>query len=183
MSGGYLYTDRRRIASVPELDVKDPALAHDLSQRPVVDVDPTVPALQPAEADSAQPSRVDVEYNIKPLQLHFGEYMRHHATARDSKSWGDTFKQLLPGVVGDASLLMMGDVPVATFRRDTKLAMKKLEAEQPHVIEKYTTMQWVPVFDQEAFRKAEPDLFHAYRGRSFRLVRSGPGAGMILPTS
>lgn len=177
MSGGYLYTDRRRVASVPELDVRDRALAQDLAQRPVADIDPTTDALVP------DPVHKDIEYNIKPLQLHFGEFLRHHATARDSTDWTKTFKSLVPGVVGDASLLVMGDVPVATFRRNGQFAFKKLEAEQPHIVAKYTTMQLVPVFDREKFAEEMPDMYYAYRARPFRLVRSGPGAGMILPTA
>lgn len=177
MSGGYLYTDRRRVASVPELDVQDQALAQDLAQRPVADIDPTTDALVP------DPAHKDIEFNIKSLQLHFGEFMRHHAVARDSTSWTKTFKSLVPGVVGDASLLVMGDVPVATFRRNGQLAEEKLKKEQPQIIAKYTTMRWVPVFDRERFAKEEPDLYRAYRARPFRLVRSGPGAGMILPTA
>ena len=171
MSDRYLYTDRRGMKEVPQLDVPDKALANDLAERPSTYIDPKMPALDP-DPEENKP----VEYNIKPLKMHFGEFLRHHATAADSKSWLDQFKHLLPGVVGNASQLMMGDEPVATFRRDAQLSKSRLEKEQPHIIAKYTRMKWVEVFDKDAFQKEEPALYEAYRGRSFRLVRKGSAA-------
>ena len=162
---------------VPQLDVPDKALANDLVERPSTYIDPGMPALAP-DPDG----RKDTEYNIKPLKMHFGEFLRHHATAADSGDWLKQFKHLLPGVVGDASQLMMGDEPVATFRRDAQLSLSRLEREQPDIIAKYTTWKWMEVFDKEAFKKEEPALYEAYRGRSFRLVRKGAAAGLILPS-
>ena len=177
MSERYLYTDRRGVKEVPQLDVTDKALANDLAERPSAYIDPKMPALEP-DPEEKKP----VEYNIKPLKMHFGEFLRHHATAADSGDWLKQFKHLLPGVVGDASQLMMGDEPVATFRRDAQLSVSRLEREQPGIIAKYTKMKWVEEFDKEAFRREEPALYEAYRGRSFRLVRKGSAAGLILPS-
>jgi hypothetical protein len=177
MSDRYLYVDRSAMKAVPELDVPDRDLAHDLAQRPTAYIDPKASGLEPATGQSKP-----VEYNIKPLKMHFGEFLRHHATAADSTDWMKQFKHLLPGVVSDASLLMIGDEPVATFRHDAQLSKSRLEKEQPHIIVRYTKMKWVEVFDKEAFQKEEPALYEAYRGRSFRLVRKGSAAGLILPS-
>lgn len=177
MSERYLYTDRRGMKQVPELDVQDPGLATDLAQRPTAYIDPKISKLEP-DPEEKKP----VEYNIKPLKMHFGEFLRHHAVSADSDGWLKQFKHLLPGVVGNASLLMMGDEPVATFRRDARLSLSRLGKEQPQIIEKYTKKAWVDVFDEEAFRKEMTDVHAAYRGRSFRLVRKGSAAGLILPS-
>lgn len=173
---GYLITDRRRVASVPELDVKDPVLAKQLASMPLSEVDSGLDAYEPPEG------KKPIEYNIKPLSLHFGEYLKYHSLSADAGGWMKQFKALLPGVVSDASLLVMGDIPVATFARDSRLNKKRLDAEQPHIVAKYTKMAWVEVFDEEAFKTEMPDVHAAYRGRSLRLKRSGPGAGLILPT-
>lgn len=173
---GYLYTDRRRVQTVTALDVPDPVLAQDLASRPLASVDPAVPALEP------DPEIKDIEYNIKPLKMHFGEFLRHHATHKDSSDWMKQFKKLLPGVVSDASVLVMGDEPVATFRRDAQLSKSRLEKEQPQIVAKYTKMAWTEVFDEESFKSEMPDVHAAYRGRSFRLVRRGAAAGLVLPS-
>lgn len=173
---GYMYTDRRSMKTVPDLDVKDRDLATDLAGRPLVEIDSKVPALEPVE------EKKDVEYNIKPLKMHFGEFLRHHATAKDSDSWKEQFKHLLPGVIGGASLLLMGDEPVATFRRDARLSLSRLGKEQPHIVAEYTKWKYVQVFDEEAFKLEMPDVHAAYRGRSFRLVRKGSAAGLVLPS-
>jgi hypothetical protein len=169
-----MISDRRRIASVPALDVKDPGLADTLASLPMSQVDSGLDKLELEPKEKI--------YDLKPnLRLHFGEFLRHHSVVKDSGGWGKQFKLLLPGVVGDATLMMMGDLPVATFRRDTKLAVKKLEQEQPQIIKKYTVRKVVEVFDEEAFRRDDPLMHQAYRGRSFRLVNAGAGAGLVLP--
>jgi hypothetical protein len=176
MTDRYLYTDRSGVKAVPQLDVPDKALANDLAERPAY-VDPKMPALEPDPE-----KKKDTEYNIKPLKMHFGEFLRHHATSADSEDWKKQFKHLLPGVVGDASVLMMGDEPVATFRRDARLSLSRLAKEQPQIMQKYMKWKWVAVFDEEAFKQEMRDVFEAYRGRSFRLVRKGAAAGLILPS-
>lgn len=174
MSGGYLFTDRRAVSRVDGLDIKDQILANWLVSQPVAAVDPEVEVYEPA------PDVKDVEYNLKPLKMHFGEFLRHHATKKDSSSWLETFKSLLPGVVGDSSLLVMGDEPVATFRRDARLSLSRLKKEQPHIVAKYTKIVSEAKFDEEAFRSEMPEVHAAYRGRSFRLKTAGPGAGLHL---
>lgn len=171
---GYMISDRRRIRSIPELDVPDPDLAATLADMPLDKVDST---LEPYVPDPEVPDKV---YDMNRLRLHVGEFLKHHSLAADSEGFKKQFKSLLPGVVGDSTLLVMGDLPIATFRRDTKLATKRLEQEQPHIITKYTKMRWVPVFDEEAFKAEMPDVHAAYRGRSFRLKKASSGAGLSL---
>lgn len=157
------------------LPIQDPDVAQDLAVRPIAEIDP--------QADPYVPEKVEEkEYNLTPLKLHFGEFLRHHGRAKEANAWLKDFKSLLPGVVGDASLMVMGDVPVATFRRDAKLSMKRLAAEQPQIIAKYTRKTVVEEFDEEAFRQEEPLLHQAYRGRSFRLVSGGGLGRLVLPS-
>ncbi len=171
----YVTTDRRRVTQVAHLPVKDASVASELATRPLAELDP--------ETDPYIPEPVaEKRYDFTPLQLHFGEYLRHHTRAKEANGWLKDFKRLLPGVVGDSSLMVMGNLPVATFRRDAKLSMKRLESEQPHIVKKYTRMVTREEFDEDAFRAEEPLLHQAYRGRSFRLVNGGPGAGLVLPS-
>ena len=120
------------------------------------------------------------EYDIGHLKLHFGEFLRHHSMAKDSTGFLDQFKKLVPGVVGDAGLLVMGNLPVVSFRNDGALVMSRLEKEQPQIVEEFTEMKLVPVFDKEKFQQKMPDVYEAYRARSFRLINAGPGAGLVL---
>lgn len=177
---GYLITDRRRITSVPQLDIEDPQLAQELVEMPLSEVDTAIPTYEP----DPDPENKEIPFDLKPkgLELHFGEYLKHHSYAADSTGWLDQFKKLAPGVVGDANLLLLGGEPVATFKRDARLSLSRLGKEQPQIIAEFTTWKWVEVFDEAAFKEKMPDVHAAYRGRSFRLKRRGPGAGLILPT-
>lgn len=168
----YVTTDRRRIAQLP---VRDAIAAEALATIPLAQVDPEIEPYVPAPVE-------EKKYDLTPLQLHFGEFLRYHTRAKEANSWLKEFKKVLPGVVGDASLMVMGNLPVATFRHDAKLSMKRLQAEQPHIVEKYTRMVTKEEFDQDAFRRDDEAMYRAYCGRSFRLVTSGPGAGLVLPS-
>lgn len=166
--------DRRKVSTLDAMPVADEVVANYLASRPVEETDSKVEVYQPEPVE-------EVKYNLAPLKLHFGEYLRNHGQAKESALWMKQFKSLLPGVVNDASLMVMGDLPVATFRRDARLSKSRLDKEQPHIVAKYTKMKWVEVFDEEAFEADMPDVHAAYRGRSFRLVAGGSGAGLILP--
>lgn len=175
---GYMISDRRGVKTVPELDVKDPGLAAELANMPMSKVDSRVTPLIP------EPDEKFIPYDLKPkgLELHFGEFLKHHSLAADSEGWKDQFKTLLPAVVHDADLLLLGGEPIATFKRDARLSLSKLAKEQPQIIAEFTTWQWKEVFDEEAFKAKMPDVHAAYRGRSLRLKKRGPGAGLVLPS-
>lgn len=174
MKTGYLITDRRYVKTVPELDVKDPDLAEELVGMPASEVDSGIEVYDPPV------KKKPVEFDISHLRLHFGEFLKHHSVAKDSKGWTDQFKSLVPGVVGNAGLLMVNNLPVASFRRDGALVMSRLEAEQPQIIAEFTEMVAVPVFNKEKFQAKMPDVYEFYRARSFRLVNAGSGAGLFL---
>lgn len=173
---GYLINDRRYIKTVPELDVKDPDLAEELVSMPASKVDSSIEVYEPPVKQKP------VEFDISHLRLHFGEFLKHHSVAKDSTGWTSQFKSLVPGVVGDAGLLMVNNLPVASFRRDGALVMSRLEKEQPHIVAKYTRPVTAPVFDKDKFQEEMPDVYEAYRARSFRLINAGSGAGLILPS-
>lgn len=175
---GYLIGDRSNVQTVPELDVQNEDLAMELAGMPLSKVDSRI---QPI---TKEPEEKFIPFDLKPkgLELHFGEYLRQHSAEADADDWLGQFKAVLPKVVGDANLLLLGGEPVATFRRDARLSKSKLEKEQPQIVAKYTRWKWVEVFDEEAFKKDMPDVHAAYRGRSFRLKRKGPGSGLVLPT-
>jgi len=173
---GFMIQDRSRVAAINALDVDDAGMAETLASLPMGQVDSRLDPYTP------DPEIKDIPFNIKPLKLHFGEFLRHHSMAADSTSWTKQFKTLLPGVVKNATVMVMDDVPVATFRHDTKLAIKRLEQEQPHIVAKYTEMVTEPKFNEAKFKAEMPDVHAAYRGRSFRLKKTGPGAGLVLPS-
>lgn len=175
---GYMISDRRNVRTVPELDVKDPGLAAELASMPLSKVDSTVKPLIP------EPDEKFIPYDLKPkgLELHFGEFLKHHSLAADSEGWKDQFKKLLPAVVNDADLLLLGGEPIATFKRDARLSLSQLAREQPQIVAQFTRWKWKEVFDEDAFKEEMPDVHAAYRGRSLRLKRRGPGTGLVLPT-
>ena len=173
---GFMIHDRRKVQSIGALDVADPHMADMMSSLPLAQVDSRLDPYTP------DPDSQDIPYDMKKLRLHFGEFLRQHSMAADSTSWTKQFKTLLPGVVKNATVMVMDDAPVATFRRDTKLAIKRLEKEQPHIIAKYTEMVTKPEFNEAKFKAEMPDVHAAYRGRSFRLTKTGPGAGLVLPS-
>lgn len=177
---GYMISDRRNVQTVPELDVKDPDLATELANMPLSKVDSRVQAVEPP--GEGEPKFIELDLKPKGLELHWGEYLNQHSREADSGGWMSQFKKLLPPVVGDSNLLLLGGDVVATFRRDARLSVSRLAAEQPHIIAKFTKMKWKEVFDEDAFKKEMPDVHAAYRGRSLRLKKGGPGAGLVLPS-
>lgn len=172
MTQGFNVVDNRRLPQQwQQLPVRDAVAASVVAQRPIGDIDPDAPAYVPDVVDKKPETRFDL--NLSPLKPWWGEFLDHHAAAKKASTWVKTFKTLLPGVVGDATLLLVGDVPVARFRRDAQLNRKQLAAEQPEIYAKYTRIKAATVFDEEAFRAEMPDMHAAYRGRKLNLVTQG----------
>lgn len=166
---GFNVVNNRRLPQQWEqLPVRDHLVASAVAQRPISEIDPDAPAYVPEKKPEQS-----FDLNLSPLRPWWGEFLRHHADAKEANTWVKTFKTLLPGVVGDATLLLVGDVPVARFRRDAQLNKRQLAAEQPEIYAKYTRVKAATVFDEEAFKAEMPDMHAAYRGRPLKLVAQG----------
>ena len=171
----FTYTDRRRAPAdvspfEKELPVGNKALAAAAETMP-----PEVTLYEPPSG-----TLPEVAFDISGLQLYWGEFLNHHGVNAETGKWMKTFKPLLGKLAGDATLLRVGNVPVATFRNDMQLNMKRLAAEQPHIIAKYTKLKAVEVFDKDEFLEKEPLMHRAYRGRSLRLVKGGVDLSGLL---
>lgn len=179
LAQGFRMSDNRRAAiaqatTVSQLPVRDSLVAGAVASMDVAQIDPEASAYVPAK-------KPEQRYDLEALKLIWGEFMLQHAAKKEADGWLKTFKTLLPPVVGDATLLVVGDREVARYRRDGKLNMKQLAAEQPHIVAKYTRIMATEQFDEDAFKADEPAMHAAYRGRSLRLVTAG-GAPIVLPS-
>lgn len=166
---GFNVVDNRRLPQQwQQLPIRDQIVATTVAEMPISTVDPDAPAYVPDKKPE-----VSFDLNLSPLKPWWGEFLRWHANAKEATTWVKTFKTLLPGVVGDATLLQVGDVAVARYRRDAQLNRKQLAAEQPAIYAKYTRVKAAMVFDEEAFKAEMPDMHAAYRGRKLNLVTQG----------
>lgn len=156
----YNVVDNRRLAG---LRVADAEKAETASRQPLesfgIDLEPY------------QPTTEDVRFDLSPFAMQWGEYLLRHSRGKDDTTWLKEFKSLL-GAMTPATVVTFRGVDVATFRRDARLNMKRLEKEQPDIVAKYTCKKVVLEFDEDAFKADMPALFHAYRGRSYRLIRN-----------
>lgn len=148
----YIVTDNRRIAQEEPMS-------------PAVNQARTGDLAVPATADTPE-----IRFHLEPIQLQWNEYVMWHGQEAEANRFMKRFKELLPGVVGDANALYLGNHEVATYRRDAKLNLTQLAKEHPEIITRYTRMMAEERFDEAAFRAEMPDMHAAYRGRSLRLV-------------
>lgn len=179
LAQGFRMSDRRRAAveqatSVAALPVRDTQVAGAVAAMDSGQIDSDAAAYVPAK-------KPEVSYDLRPLREVWGEFMLQHAQAREAGHWLKAFKTLVPPVVGEATLLQMGDRPVARYRRDGKLNLTLLAQEQPQVVAQFTRIMAEEKFDEAAFKEKMPAMHAAYRGRSLRLVTVG-NAPFVLPS-
>lgn len=130
-------------------------------------------ATQPRAAAIAVPGVgdiPDIPFDLRPVRMQWGTFLQYHSQGAEAEKFMGEFKRLLRQVAGNATVLNLDQRQVATFRRDGRLNMKKLKAEQPQIIAKYTRMVCEEKFDEAAFRDGDPDVWAAYRGETLRLV-------------
>lgn len=176
MTQGFNVVDNRRLPVAQTLDqlpVRNGAAALQMANAPVETV---ASDAVPYEVPRGVTEKI---YDMGRLKLLWGEYLRWHAMHLEAKKWMDTFKDLLDVETGNATLLRLESKPVATYRRNGQLGLKRLAAEQPQIVEKYTKMKWVEEFDKEAFASEEPTLYGQYRAR--RLVLVSAPKDLVLP--
>lgn len=132
-----------------------------------------IPAPHHMTGQVAVPGAADtpeIRFDLEPIRLQWNEYTMWHSQQAEAKRFIDGFKELLPGVVGNANALYVAGRQVASYRRDGKLNLSELAKEHPEIVEMYTMPVVETKFDEERFRKEMPDMHAAYRGRSLRLV-------------
>lgn len=156
MTGKYMINDMRRTTPVTFPD-RIPA-----------------PPVQGTVAVPTEAAAPEVKYDVSQIRLQWKEYLLNREMNAQSGKWLDTFKELLPKLtdVGgkEATLLVVGEDAVATYRRDAKLNMARLAKEQPQIIEAYTRIIAEEKFDEAAFARDMPEVHAMYRGRSLRLI-------------
>lgn len=115
-------------------------------------------------------STPEILFDLRPVKLQWGEFLMHHTAADAANKFMGEFKTLLRGLAGNATALTLDSRQVATFRRDGRLNLTRLKAEQPDLVARYTRIVAKEQFDEDAFRREMPDVHAAYRGESLRLV-------------
>lgn len=157
------------------LPISTPQAAAQAAAQPVEHTVSDAEVYKPLPAKKDEPS-----YALDRFGAQFGQYLVHHAAVKGPNEYMKQFKAILPALVDSASLLTIGNRPVATFRYDGKLAVERLAKEQPEIYERYLRRVSKLEFDKEEFAAHEPGLFQLYRGRSFRLVTTSSGP-ILLP--
>ena len=111
-------------------------------------------------------------FDLDPIRLLHEEFLMRKARQEEDEAWIKLYKEKLDALANGAESFTLDGKVVATYKRNGNLNTKRLEAEHPEVIDKYTRLVTELKFDREAFGKDEPKLFAAYRAKVFLI----PGA-------
>lgn len=168
-------TDNRRFTELP---VRDETAALETSAAPLEQLGVELTPYTPRED-----KKPDVRFDLSPFARQHGEFLIRHARKSQDEAWLREFKKLLGGMAPEATLIRFANADVATFRRDAQLSLSQLAKEQPDIIARYTRRKTVEVFDKEAFLAEMPEMYAAYRGRSYRLIKNPAlSDGLFVPT-
>lgn len=121
---------------------------------------------------SGQELQQPESFELDHIRLVHEEFLLRKARLDEDQAWIELYKERLDKMSGGAESFTLDGREVATYKRNGNLNTKRLEAEHPEVIAKYTRLVQELKFDKISFENDEPELFQAYRAKVFRL----PGA-------
>lgn len=105
-------------------------------------------------------------YSLDPVRPAFEEFLMRSARLRSDERWCDKFKSMAKALAPDIDEYTIDGNAVAKIVPG-QLNVSKLAEELPDIHAKYTRAVTKIEFDQEAFRRDEPELFKHYQARRF----------------
>jgi hypothetical protein len=108
-------------------------------------------------------SRFDLDEYLE----HWNEYLRLKDEAAKFEAYKKRFKELF----GDSEEIYLNGILVHTNRQTGKFENTWLKNDNPAMHAAYTREKVVRVFDEEALKTHNPELWQQYRSRSMRAVK------------
>lgn len=113
------------------------------------------------------------KFSLDQVKMQWGEFLMRRKRHAEDKQWLDEFKALLKKVSDNADQYLLNNRTVARLTPG-QLNLSDLSKEQPDVVKRYTRIIAEEKFDEETFRKDEPELYEQYRARRLTLVSGAP---------
>lgn len=113
------------------------------------------------------------KFSLDQVKMQWSEFLMRRKRHAEDKQWLDEFKALLKKVSDNADQYLLNNRTVARLTPG-QLNLSDLSKEQPDVVKKYTRIIAEEKFDEETFRKDEPELYEQYRARRLTLVSGAP---------
>lgn len=108
-------------------------------------------------------------FDLDVVSTLFEEFLaRHSRHAEDARFMAD-FKEQIRQLSGGAPIYRYRGRVVVQDEHNGKFALSRLEAYDPELVRRYTRWVTEERFDEEAFRRDEPQLWEQMRAQSFRL--------------
>lgn len=115
----------------------------------------------------------DVEFSLDRVEMQWDEFVIRRKRHDGDGKWLKEFKVLFGKLAGKANVFKLHNRKVAHYVLG-QLNLSELQKEQPDVVKKYTRIIAEEKFDEEAFRKDEPELYKQYRARRLVLISGAP---------
>jgi hypothetical protein len=125
----------------------------------------------PSEDNTGQDIAVNDTFDIAEIKAYYQEFLLRKARWEEDGEWIKDFQDRLDKTSGGAERFVYDGHEVATYKRNGNLSVKRLEAEQPEVVARYTRLVQELKFDRQAFEAEEPELYQAYRAKVFRVSK------------
>lgn len=109
-------------------------------------------------------------FPIDEIALLHEEFLARKARLDEDTKWIKLYHEKLDALSGGAEVFTIRGQEVATYRRNGNLNLKRLESEQPELVQRFTRLVQELKFDRAAFEAEEPETFNAYRAKVFRLA-------------
>lgn len=111
-----------------------------------------------------------VTFDLAPYREEFYSFQEDKVKYEAAKKLWEMRRDRFKAMAGRANQFVLDGLVVATHAISGAFNKSKLEREQPHLYEKYLVKVEMEVFDEEAFAKDHPTLYHGdeYRARALR---------------
>lgn len=129
----------------------------------------TEPGNELVATNTADAKDLSVVYDISQVQLAYEEFLIREPRLREDNLWIEEFKAQLDRISGGAEHFSLNGREVLTYKRNGNLNAKKLEAEHPDLVSKYTRLVTELKLDKAALERDEPEIYNAFKAKVFRV--------------
>lgn len=129
----------------------------------------TEPGKELVDDNTPDAKELSAAYDIARVELAYEEFLMRYARKEEDEQWIEEFRAQLDRISGGAEHFTLNGREVLTYRRNGNLNARKLEAEHPDIVARYTRLVTEMKLDREALEREEPEIYKAFRAKVFRV--------------
>lgn len=114
-------------------------------------------------------AKAESVYELSDVQLAYEEFLLREQRRREDEQWIEEFRAQLDRISGGAEYFTLNGREVLTYKRNGNLNAKKLEAEHPDLVARYTRLVTEMKLDKQALERDEPEIYNAFKAKVFRV--------------